>query len=93
MLLREFGIDAMAIHGENSTYDQDFIRHIKKYCKNIMSLYDWDEAGYKASDKLLEKYQIIPIPKPNYLNCKDLSDCYRENSELTKQFIKTIYEQ
>jgi len=45
MLLWEYGVKSVAIHGEHATYDKDFIRHIKKYCSTIKSLYDWDEAG------------------------------------------------
>ena len=81
MLLWEHGIKSVAIHGENSTFDKDFIRHLKKYCKNIKSLYDWDEAGEAAAEKLFDLYDIDYFTRPYYLNCKDISDCYKENKE------------
>ena len=90
MLLWEYGIKSVAIHGEHAAYDKDFIRHVKKYCINIKSLYDWDEAGYKASERLLVDFDIEPIDKPEYLNCKDVSDCFKENKENTIKFLKTI---
>jgi DNA primase len=90
MLLWENGIKSMAIHGENATFDSDFIRHIKKYCNNIYSLYDWDEAGYNASAKLEELYGIKPIQKPDNLVCKDVSDCYKDNKENTVEFLKNL---
>ena len=90
MLLWEYGIKSVAIHGEHAAYDKDFIRHVKKYCNTIKSLYDWDEAGYKASERLLVDFDIEPIDKPEYLNCKDVSDCFKENKENTIKFLKTI---
>lgn len=94
MVLHEFGIKAMAIHGENSHYNPDFIRHLKKYCEKIVSIYDWDEAGNKAANKLFEDYQIEKISKPDYLNCsenptKDLSDAYKYcGKEAIERFLK-----
>ena len=90
MLLWEHGIKSVAIHGENATFDPDFVRHIKKYCKNIKSLYDWDEAGKTAAEKLFDLYDIDYFTRPYYLNCKDISDCYRENKEDAIKFLKTI---
>lgn len=81
MLLYEFGIPAMAIHGENSNFNSDFIRHLKKYCKNIKSLYDNDSAGLKAMNNLKELYSIEQIIMPQFecetLKVKDLSDAYK----------------
>lgn len=90
MLLWEYDIKSMAIHGEHANYNPDFIRHIKKYCKNIKSLYDWDDAGSRASEKLLADFGIQPIEKPEYLNSKDISDCFKQNKEETIKFLKTI---
>jgi len=88
--LWEYGIKSVAIHGEHAAYDPDFIRHIKKYCSTIKSLYDWDEAGYKASERLLIDFDIHPIEKPDNLNCKDVSDCMVADKENTIKFLKTI---
>lgn len=96
MLLHEFGVKAMAINGEGNKFHSDFIRHIKKYCKNIKSLYDWDEKGELGADYLFDQYNIPKISKPDYLNCKedktkDLSDAYKYcGKEKIKQFIDEI---
>lgn len=90
MLLWEFGIKSVAIHGENATYDPDFIRHVKKYCTVIKSLYDWDEAGQRAGEKLKAQYNIPIIEKPDYLTCKDISDCHKESPEKAREFLNKL---
>lgn len=91
LLLRMYDLDAVALHGEGATYNPDLIRHLKKYCKLILSLMDFDEAGEKATKKLQDTYGIYPIEKPNYLNCKDISDCFKQQGrEPIEQFINEI---
>jgi len=90
MLLWEYGIKSMAIHGELANYDVDFIRHIKKYCTEIRSLYDWDESGFKAGNNLKNLHGIEMITKPDDLQCKDISDCFRQNKETAIEFLKSI---
>lgn len=90
MLLWEYGLFAMAIHGEGSEYPEEFIKHLKRHCKRIVSLKDWDEAGRKASQKLLSKYDIPPLPEVDYLPKKDLTDNYKFNKVLTTKYIKEI---
>ena len=90
MLLWEYGIKSVAIHGENATYDPDFIRHVKKYCTVIKSLYDWDEAGQRAGEKLKAQYNIPIIEKPDYLTCKDISDCHKESPEKAREFLNKL---
>lgn len=91
MLLNEFNIKSLAINGEGNKFSEDFIRHIKKYCKNILSLYDWDEAGEKSANYLLELYNIKPIKQPDNLDCKDITDCWKEGKhEEIKQFLENI---
>ena len=43
-----------------------------------------------AMIRLLVDFGIDPIEKPDYLNCKDCSDCFKENKEDTIKFLKTI---
>lgn len=91
LLLKMYDISAVALHGEGANYNPDLIRHLKKYCSQIVSLMDFDEAGFKAGQKLQELYRIYPIDKPDYLQCKDISDCYKsQGSETIKQFINEI---
>jgi len=91
MFLYEHGIKAMAIHGEGNEYPKGFIEHLQRHCKKIMSLKDWDEAGYKASKKLLDLYGIEPIEKPEGLTCKDVTDCWKTGQkEEVKQLIDKL---
>lgn len=91
--LWERGLYAMAGHNESCNFEPDFIRHLKKYCKRIVSLYDFDEAGIKGGQKLWEQYQIEPIEKPSYMTCpqKDITDYYKYgNRTELNQFINEI---
>lgn len=91
MYLWEQGIYAMAINGENHNFYEDFIKHLRRHCNQIVSLYDWDEVGVEAGEKLLNLYNIEPLKKPGYLNCKDITDCIKEGQKLeVKKFINYI---
>lgn len=91
MLLRELGYDSMAIHGENHKFNEDFIRHIKKYRTNIISLYDRDNAGILGAKYLWKNYKIKPYFIPKKYNTKDISDLYKEKGkEIVEEFLKNI---
>lgn len=93
VFLYERGITAMAAHNESANLEPDFIRHLKKYCGKIMSLYDFDEAGQQGSEKLLQQFGIEYFEKPNYFSCpqKDLTDYYKYgNQQELQQFINDI---
>ena len=86
MLLREFGIDAMAPHGEGHRILEDFIRHIKKYYKYILVLYDLDKTGVTSARNLWREHKIPPffVPKKYRMECcKDISDLYKYKGEET----------
>lgn len=80
MCLRELGYEAMSIHGETQYFYKDFIRHIKKYYPNIISLYDRDKAGVRGARYLWKEYRIHPYFIPKFLtkeyHIKDISDMY-----------------
>lgn len=96
MFLWERGIFAMAAHNETCNLEPDFIRHIKKYCKKIVSLYDFDEAGILGGEKLWVNHAIEPIRKPDYFTepQKDVTDYFKhgDKNQLTRFIneIKTI---
>lgn len=95
MLLHEFGIKAMAIHGENSHFNPKFIEHLRRHCKRIYSLYDIDAAGFASMEKLKQDFGIQPIIMPNFecidKKIKDLTDSYRYcNKEKVVEFIQSI---
>lgn len=94
MCLRELGYDAMAIHGEGHRFNEDFIRHIKKYYKWILSVYDMDETGVKGAKYLWKTYGIVPyfIPrKYRTKQCKDITDLRKlYGHAITEEFLKMI---
>lgn len=91
--LYERGITAMAAHNEGANLELDFIRHLKKYCGKVMSLYDFDDAGLKGSEKLYDQHEIEYFTKPDYFTCpqKDLTDYWKYgNKEEINEFIEQI---
>jgi len=94
MCLNELGFYAMAIHGEEHRFYSDFIRHIKKYCDVIISLYDFDESGVNGAKNLWQTHQIMPyfLPKTVRKNSKDVSDVFKKNGLIfTQSLIQNIY--
>lgn len=77
MTLREFGLDAMAIHGETHKFHIDFIRHIKKYYPRIISIYDRDKSGVRGAKYLWKEHGIMPYFIPKTYKIKDISDMYK----------------
>lgn len=94
MCLRSFGIEAMAIHGETQRFNPDFIRHLRKWYRNIISLYDRDVAGVGGSKYLWDTYKISPLFIHKNYECKDISDLHKvQGKKITLQFIdKIVYE-
>ena len=90
LFLYSYGIKAVALNGENHFPNKDYIRHLKKYCKVIKSLYDKDEAGDKGCQKLKELYDIDCITLPEECKYKDITDWYSKEKEQVEQFLKTI---
>ncbi len=90
MFLRSFGIDAMAINGENHEFNADFIRHLRKYCKNIVSLYDNDKAGVLAALKLWRTHHIPAIFIPRRWESKDTTDLWIDNKPKCILFINKL---
>lgn len=90
MFYRSFDVDAMSIQGEGHYFNPDFIRHLKKYCKNIYSQYDNDEAGVRATLYLWRTYQIPGILIPRRWGEKDPTDLWKVNKPRACEFIKRI---
>jgi hypothetical protein len=79
MFLRTFHVPAMAIHGENHDFHPDFIRHLKKYCLSLRSLYDRDRPGLHAAWHLRKVHGVPATIIPHRLdinNPKDLTDLW-----------------
>lgn len=94
MCLRELGFEAMAINGEGHRFNEDFIRHIKKYYPYIVSIYDMDETGVKGAKYLWKEYGIRPYFIPRIYRskeCKDIADLRKNYGHAkTMEFLNQI---
>lgn len=91
MVFHENGTESMATHGEAHRFSPDFIRHLKKYYKRIVSVYDRDITGMRGARYLWKEYQIYPYFINKKYASKDLSDLYKAHGQqVTKTFIQTI---
>lgn len=93
---RSFGINTMAPNGEGYHVNPDFIRHIKKYCNPIISVYDPDPAGITGMKYLKKNYQIpgLVIPKSMrpYKGMKDPTDIWTKDYKTGYKLLNLIYE-
>lgn len=97
MSMYEFGLNAIAMQGE-STIPYDYIvEELKQRFSNIITLYDYDEAGIRNATKIEELYDIPSAfitedslgIKPN--NAKDFSDYVKMNDkEKVIQLVEAI---
>ncbi len=98
MVLHEFGVEAMATHGESQRFDADFIRHLRKYYKRIVSLYDRDltgmiggTSGKGGARYLWREYEICPYFIDKKYVCKDISDLYKTHGQaIVTNFIQKL---
>lgn len=91
---RSFGYNAVSAHSENSRYNPDFIRHLFKYCKPIISIYDSDPAGVLGAMYLRKHYGIPMLMLCRaHLSSKDPTDRWVENKESVFQFLNLLEEQ
>lgn len=81
MLFREYGIEAIAIHGETHKFNKDFIRHIRERYKVIVSLYDRDKSGMTGAKYLWKEYGVIPLFTPKGTG-KDLTDMFKKEGKM-----------
>lgn len=89
---RAFHINAMASNAEGYIINADFIRHIKKYCYPIISLYDNDEAGYKGAKRLEDAYGIPPVFINKEWGAKDPTDLWTTNYHKFYYFLNLLHE-
>ncbi len=97
MFLRERNIYSMAINGEGHSFNKDFIRHLRTYCKVIKVMYDIDETGLKQMKILNEEFGLESIIMPKF-DCniegkliKDPTDAWKYcNRQQVEKFIEDI---
>lgn len=89
MFLNEFGIASVAGHNEGSGFKPEFIAHLRKHCRLLVSLYDNDNAGFIAAKKLEEQHDIPCAFVPRQLRRKNVTDLWETNPI---EFLKLIEE-
>src|SRR5690606_595581 len=89
LFYRSFGLNAIAIHGENHHFHPDFIRHIKKYSENQLSVYDNDFPGKRAAINLKTN---TDIPAFIIKEAKNITDLWEKDKKLVWKYINLLKE-
>jgi len=92
---RAFGYTAMAQNAEGYIINKDFMRHIKKYCHPILSIYDNDIAGIKGMQRLKHEYGVPGLVIPKYgqiRTAKDPTDLWLKDKEKAYKLLNLINE-
>jgi 5S rRNA maturation endonuclease (ribonuclease M5) len=92
MFYRSFGLDAMASQGEGHHLNSDFIRHLKKYCGQIILFYDNDAAGIHAARNLREEYDLPCFFIPKQFGAKNITDLFEINKKQAYSIIQYLSE-
>jgi hypothetical protein len=87
---RTFGIDAIAIQGENHYYNRSFMEFLKSRCDNIITFYDRDKAGVKGSLVLRRDYQIPGIFINKKHKAKNITDLWLINPKAAMEILKQL---
>jgi DNA primase len=88
MLLNELGYNAISPLTETSIISENTIIVLKARFKKIVSIFDNDNTGNKASNHYFDKYAI---PYIKVQGEKDISDyCKINGIKKTKQFLKNL---
>lgn len=90
MLLRTFGINAIALHGEGYKPTLQFILYLLRYCEILISVYDNDWRGIRSALYLYEEFLIPPLIIPQKTGFKDCAELNLGNYPLLNQNILTI---
>ncbi len=81
LFCRQFGIDAIAFHGENHIPTPEQIAYFRKYCGFLISLYDNDFAGIRGGIFLRNTYNIPNYFIPLCYGAKDPTDLYVKDAK------------
>ena len=80
MCLYEMGFNAISPSSETTFIPDDILDSLRKKWKNIIIMYDRDEAGMKNARKYSKKYKLDAIFVHKIFKAKDVSDAVRDNS-------------
>ena len=78
LALNQHGFNAISLQSENQLPQEDLIKNLTAKSKYLLSCYDSDEAGKKASEKLFKTFGIASIKLP--VGIKDAFIFFTKNS-------------
>lgn len=91
--LASSGYNAISFQAETNNIPKGIIKSLKKRFKRIVLLYDNDNAGILAAEKISLEYQLESIIIPLIHNCKDYSELkhlkgFTKAEEILKQILE-----
>lgn len=91
MLLHELNYFSIAPQGETVFLNKELIDILKIRFKEIIVLYDNDNAGLAYSEKFSKEFNLKNVIIPKEIETKDLSDTYRRyNLHFLQQLLNSI---
>lgn len=87
MFYRSFHIDALAIHGENHHFTDDFIRHVRKYSDHQLAVYDNDYPGRKAAVRFRERHGVEQFL---IQGAKNITDLWEKDPDKVRYYIDLL---
>lgn len=91
MSLYSFGYTAIAFQTEAFNSSATFIDRLKDRFKRVVTLFDNDAAGERASQYYLDMYGLEPIAVPLWYGTKDISDTIEAyGTDISIKLLKTL---
>lgn len=90
LALNANGFQAITFQSENYMPVDEQIDNIKQFSQKLFIVYDNDESGFKASEKIAKKFNLIKINLPSLY--KDVADFFVENNRSEFQKILQLSE-
>jgi len=74
LTLHSLGFNAICLNSETAMPSDDLIKKLKDRFQYVFVMYDIDETGKKESEKICNKFELIPVTLPDSLLTKDGKD-------------------
>lgn len=93
MFFHEYGMPAIAPHGEDMPIHEEYLQELKEKFNNFIVIYDNDVPGVKGSLKLTQEIGASYWNIPKHYNVKDITDFYKTyGQEMTNNLLLTLQE-
>lgn len=90
MVLYEHGVSAIAPQSEGELISQPVMDLIMRRFRNIVVLFDNDDAGIRGSERYIDTYpRSVREFIPTWTQCKDISDLYEQHGpQAVRSFVQ-----